>query len=97
MEKNYYVFVGQNATTGEPNPRTGRMSNWGNVYIFDGKAEAIQYAKESETGNIQDVIIAGTKKKMREFCRGISVAQFEENLEMSAIMKHEGNSWVEIF
>jgi len=97
MKKNYYVFIGQNATTGEPNPRTGRMSKWGDVSIFESKREALLFAAEKETGNAQDVIVAGTKRTIREFCLGVSVAQFEENIEMSPVMKRDGDSWVETF
>jgi len=76
-EKDYFVFDGQNASTGEPNRVTGRMSFYGEVLKFHSKKEAKQFEEESRSTNL---CIAGTKSKMRGYCLGMSVSQFEEYL-----------------
>ena len=76
--KDYYVFDGQNATTGKPNEITGRMSNYGEVLTFRSKKEAVEYANNSRgTG----IVKAGTKSIMRKYCLGMTVANFEEYLK----------------
>ena len=34
MKKLFLAWVGQNATTGAPNPLTGRMSKYGTLHVF---------------------------------------------------------------
>ena len=76
-EKDYFVFDGQNASTGTPNRVTGRMSFYGQVLKFHSKKEAKQYEEESRS---TDICIAGMKAIMRKYCLGMSVSQFEEHL-----------------
>lgn len=40
---NYYVFVGQKATTGFPHPRTGRMSYYGHYLCFNSESARQEY------------------------------------------------------
>ena len=95
--ENYYVFDGQNASTGEPNRRTGRMSFYGMVRKFESKREAIEYAADNEKEQAQYITIAGTKSDMRKYCLGCSVADFEYNLGMGLITKKVGDTWIETY
>ena len=37
MKKLFLAWVGQNATTGTPNPLTGRMNKYGTLHVFSSK------------------------------------------------------------
>ncbi len=92
MTKYYYVFNGQNASTGSANKVTGFMSYYGSVIKFDSKKEALEYVDDKWNGN--DIITAGTKRKMRTFCLGMSVRNFEEYLNyIDTMYKDEEGIW----
>jgi len=80
MENNYYVFNGQNATTGTANKNTGEMSFYGEVLTFSSKKTALEYVEDNATGMASDICKAGTKSTMRKYCLGMSVRDFEEYL-----------------
>ena len=97
--KNYYVFDGQNASTGEPNKVTGRMSFYGTVYSFESKKEALEYVADKDQDSAHQIIVAGTKSAMRGYCLGCSVADFVYNIEQGPVMKKDENTqaWEEIY
>lgn len=87
----YYVFDGQNATTGSPNRITGRMSNYGNTLKFKTKKEALEYVEDYRG---YAICRAGTKKTMRTYDLGCSVAIFEEYFHMVGYTtKNENGYW----
>jgi hypothetical protein len=73
-----YVFRGQNASTGTPNEKTGRMSMYGTIYKFENRADAVSFAGES--GPCHTLIVVGGKARMRDLCLGLSMQQFEAHL-----------------
>lgn len=80
----FYVFEGQNATTGEPNPRTGLMSNYGHIVAFETKAERDEYVQNHRYyGTPGHIVQHGTPRTLRKFCRGMSMADYNEMIEMT--------------
>ena len=94
---NYYVFNGQNASTGEPNKVTGRVSFYGTVLAFETKKEALKYVEDNERCEARYITVAGTKSDMRKYCLGSSVDDFEYSLGQNGFMKLIGRSWVESY
>lgn len=76
--RNYYLFVGQNATTGTPNAKTGNLSYYGDVYKFRSLKERNQYIEEKTGFSCQEKIVAGGYQKMRSLNLGSSVINFNE-------------------
>lgn len=92
----YYVFNGQNASTGVPNEITGNMSYYGDVLKFNSKKEALEYVEDKSGFSAQELIVAGTKRTMRKYCLGMTVADFELWLEHDPVLvKDEDGRWVE--
>ena len=77
----WFVFIGENATTGTPNKLTGKMSMFGNICAFKTKAAAKEYAGN----NYARIICTGKARKMRQFCLGMSVKAFEEHLRWAIL------------
>ncbi len=76
----FYVFKGQNASTGEPNKITGRYSFYGQVYCFDTKKEAMEFMDNFESPYVGHICVMGDKRKMREFCLGMTIESFNDYL-----------------
>ena len=90
-KKETYVFVGQNASCGTPNPNTGRMSMYGIVYRIDGTLkQAREWADDMYLkGTNNTIAVAGGRRKMREFCLGQTMYQFDENLHEAPMVYPE--------
>ena len=80
-KKVYYLFVGQNASTGKPNKITGHYSYWGRIYAFSSKGERDIVYNHLDGRDARDKIVKGGRSVMRSFCLGASVAQFNESLD----------------
>ena len=94
MKKNYYVFNGQNASTGRPNKITGEMNFYGEVLVFSDKKTALEYVEDNDTNFQSTICKAGTKATMRKYCLGMSVFDFEEMLYQSDyVSKNENGLW----
>lgn len=78
--KTFLAFVGKRngATTGEPNPRTGRLSRWGDYYRFATKAERDQFVKEYY--HTDNVAFACSFNTGRQFSRGMSLRDYAEHI-----------------
>ena len=72
-----FEFIGGNrtCTTGTPNANTGRLSIAGSIATFDSVELRDEWLA---CGGDR---IACTKRELRNFCLGVSVADFEEFLE----------------
>jgi len=79
--KYYYAFKGQNASTGDPNPITGRMSFWGEILCFDSAKDRKKYIELKESCYAQDILVAGSKSSLRKYCLGMSVANYNDYLK----------------
>lgn len=81
MNNETIVFVGQNASTGTPNRTTGRMSTYGEMYKFNSRKNAIEFAEKNDTGNASCVSVVGTRNTIRKYNFGISVANYNEHID----------------
>ena len=77
-EKDYFVFDGQNASTGTPNEITGRMSFYGHFLKFKTKKEAKDYVDHYRG---YDICRAGTRNTLRKYDLGSSVLDYNFNLD----------------
>lgn len=76
----YLAWVGQNATTGTPNPTTGRMSLWGDLHAFNTKAERDEFCdKWNDRHNTYPV--KTNRKDARQYFLGMTMASYNENID----------------
>jgi hypothetical protein len=91
--KTYYLFAGQNTTTGQPNKITGHYSFHGRIYAFSSKSERDAGYSHLDGRNAQDKIVKGGRTKMRSLCLGLSVLDFNgylDSLDYSATSDFRG-------
>ena len=64
------------------------MSMYGTIYRINGTlGQAREWADMKHLRNCSDTIcVAGGKRKMREFCLGTSISNFEENLNYAPVV-----------
>lgn len=94
MKKYFLGFEfksGRHTTTGEPNPKTGWCSIAGNLMVFTSQADVDHWlaggcVTSNMGSNYRQVV---TKKEARELCRGISIAEFEEEIASKLAFKKE--------
>ena len=71
--KDCYVWVGQNATTGQPHPITGKMSMYGSLLKFKTRQQAREYADNYYNHcNPSEYAVAGTVNALRKYHQGMS-------------------------
>ena len=79
-QKRYYAFLGQNASTGTPHKVTGRMSFYGENFVFGTKKERDDFVEENDAVYTQDICVACSKRQLREYNLGMTVNAFNEDL-----------------
>lgn len=99
MKKEIFVFIGENASTGTPNENTGRMSFYGQVYRIDGTLrQAREWSDMKEHRTTRKICVVGGKKKMRQYCLGQTMRNFEETLHYAQTVYPDANetpyNWV---
>ena len=82
IAQRWYVFDGQNTTTGNPNSRTGLHSIYGQLFAYSSKKEAMNYVEEAGGRFQGQICVAGGKRTMRKFFLGLSTKQFERYLDI---------------
>lgn len=85
----HYVFVGQNATTGQPHPITGKLSNYGGFIAFKNKADAKRYANEFYSNNPSEFAVAGTANTLRKYKQGVSWYNYLDMLLMLDCLSYD--------
>ena len=75
------VFVGERATTGEPNRLTGRLSNWGYYHVFNKRKDAKEFMDDWERKNPGKLADMGSAKAMRKYSLGCTVENYLEDLD----------------
>ena len=80
VKNSFFVFVGQNGSTGTPNRITGKMSSYGMYYRFKTKKEAAEFAEENDTGYANCISVPGTAGTLRKYSLGISEMAYYEDL-----------------
>ena len=86
MKKLYYgveFWSGRNTTTGDHNPRTGRMSIACDIQSFESISARNDWVDNGKItadmgGNNRETI---TKKKVRALCLGMSIVDYNEYLD----------------
>lgn len=86
MSRYFYAvqfWSGRNTTTGEPNPRTMRMSRAVNVEVFKTAAARDKWVDGGQVtsgmaGNCREPV---TKQQLRELRLGLSMKDFNEYLD----------------
>lgn len=92
QNREIFVFIGQNATCGNPHPVTGRMSTYGTIYRIAGTLrEAREWADYRDNGYAQTVIAVGGRRKMREFCLGQTMRNFNDTLDYAPVVYANDN------
>ena len=80
----FYLFQGQNATTGTPNATTGRMSMYGDILAFDTKKERDEYHENFyNSSNPSEYTEKCNRTTARKYFLGMSVPSFDDY--MSAV------------
>ena len=75
MKNDYFAFVGEHATTGEPHRLTGLKSTFGQTFRFKTKKAAEAYLEDVSHSPIMEV---GKVRTIRRFHWGLSMEQMEE-------------------
>ena len=82
LSQQWYVFDGQNTTTGNPNRRTGLHNIFGQLFAHSSKKEAMKHVEEA-CGRFQgQICVAGGKRTMRKYFLGLSTERFERYLDI---------------
>ena len=76
--KYFYAFRGQlNTTTGQPNTKTGRLSTYGDLKVFDTRKERDCFVNDFEYGcGVSRVSV--NVKSARKYFLGLSVIQYDD-------------------
>ncbi len=82
QNREIYVFVGQNASTGTPHPVTGHYSFYGRIYRINGTLkQAREWVEYKDHYNTQGICVVGGRRRMRGFCLGQYIRDFEDTLK----------------
>ena len=76
----FWVWIGQNATTGTPHPQTGNLSLYGDFKHFNTRKERDEFYDNYH--HINNRVYKCTVKTGRKFKLGCSVADYLEWLAM---------------
>ena len=80
MKTFYFVFVGQNATTGQAHPVTGLYSNYGHIIAFKEKAGRDQFIEEFRPDGFT-VAMPCNKQSARQYHLGQSMYIYNQILD----------------
>lgn len=76
--KSFYVWIGQNATTGTPNRITGRMSMYGHFKKFKTAKARNEYIDQWRSNNPSEYIVKCSLSSGRQYDLGCSYQSYEE-------------------
>ena len=95
MTTHYYAWAGQNATTGNTNPRTGRLSMFGSLYAFKSRIERDKYVDEYYSNNPSEFAVKVNTQSARQYRLGMNTAYYQEYVEMAPVLywDDEENRW----
>ena len=78
--KEFLLFVGQNASTGKPNKRTGLYSFYGKMLKFSHKEEREAYCID-RLYTPGEIIQPGTRTTLRKYDLGSSLQKYNEYID----------------
>jgi len=93
----YYAWTGQNASTGTPHPITGRMSMYGNDYVFDNKADRDDFVDNHRSDNPSEYCITCSYRELRSRNLGCLVRDWEEDLKHRQMIKLDNGEFDLLF
>ena len=76
VKKYHFLWIGQNATTGEPNQQTGELSYYGGFIAFASKESRDEYYNNWRRVNPSERCIKCTANTGRQFKLGLSVHNY---------------------
>ena len=85
--RKFYAWAGQNATTGTPHPITGRMSMYGDNFVFDSKSDRDEFVSDWDSCNPSEYCVACSRRELRGYNLGCSVQTFEDDLQLREMAK----------
>lgn len=89
----WFVWIGHRATTGEPNPRTGRLSKYGHYYCAESRAQAKNFVADYGDWDPAKVAVVGTARTLRQYARGLAVQTYLEHLTLIPSLKQAFTEW----
>jgi hypothetical protein len=81
-EKQWYAWVGQNASTGTPNPNTGRMSMYGDNHKFRTRKERDDFVDDYYDRNGNKYAIKCSRQQLRGCNLGMTVRDFDNHIDV---------------
>ena len=89
-KKEFFAWVGQNATTGRPNLITGRLSMFGDFRKFDCRKTRDYYVENFyNQSNPSEFAVKVNRQTGRKYDRGNSIRIYNEYLNMLEILSIE--------
>lgn len=83
--KTYLAWVGQNASTGTPNPKTGRMNKYGTLHVFSSKVLRDKFCDQyNDRHNCYPVKTTRKEAKIK-YCAGQSQHDFDLDLDSTSL------------
>ena len=81
--KNYYTFLGQNATTGAPHPITGRLSMYGDLIAFSSMKKRDHFVAEyyDQCNPSKTATKTNKHNAKSDYCAGMSKYNYDEYLK----------------
>ena len=80
MKKLFLAWVGQNATTGAPNPLTGRMNKYGTLHVFSSQKLRDKFCDQYDYSFNCYPVPTNKKEAKSLYCAGQSQYNFDRDL-----------------
>jgi hypothetical protein len=91
----YLLFVGENASYGNPNSITGRYSFYGRILKFRSKEERNLYIEEKTGYTSREIVKKGNRKTLRKYDLGSTLQNYNDYLDYTEnTIKNEFEEWV---
>jgi len=85
MRKSYLLWIGQNATTGQPNTKTGHYSNYGYIVKFKSLSERRAFIDQWRPNNPSEFCRIVNRKTARQFCLGMTMRDYNDYIDHGAL------------
>lgn len=79
--KKFYVWIGQNASTGTPNRLTGRLSMYGRYMAFKSDAYRNEYIDQWRSYNPSEYIVKCNISTGRQYSLGDTLKDYVDYME----------------
>jgi len=86
----HLLFIGQNASTGQPHPVSGRMSFFGWYYKFKSREDRQAYL-DNHYPLCGSFRVSGTRGTLRKYSLGSTWEQYNREIDMTEYKNIEGD------